>query len=54
MLPVYHAVGHLNYANSAQLYLQEIDSLKVIMPDVEYFVEYTEHGYFIIRRSNTF
>ena len=53
MLPVYHAAGHLNYAKSVQLRLQEMDRLKVIMPD-EDFVKYTEHGYFTICRPNTF
>ena len=53
MLPTFHAAGHLPYAKSAQLYLQEMQRLNELLPS-EDFKKYTTQGYFTIRRTNKF
>lgn len=53
MLPYFHASGHLNYAKSAQLYLQDMLSLKDDMDEYQYDL-FTSNGYFTIRRSHKF
>lgn len=53
MLPYLHAAGHLNYAKSAQVYLQQMAKLKTIMMPEE-FEKFVTHGYFTIRRSEKF
>jgi len=50
MIPHFHAAGHLPYAKSARLYLQQMASLKHTMP-AEEFTLFSDHGYFTIRRS---
>ena len=53
MLPFFHASGHLNYARSAHVYLQEMLKLdKEMNPeDMDKFVN---KGFFTVRRSNKF
>ncbi|CAH0746943.1 unnamed protein product [Bemisia tabaci] len=53
MLPFFHASGHLNYAKSAHLYLQEMLELPRKMSDGE-FKSFSQKGFFAIRRSNKF
>ena len=53
MLPTFHAASHIAYAKSAQLYLQEMERLKSILPE-NYFEKYTKQGYFTVRRSDRF
>ena len=53
MLPILHAAGHLNYAKSAQVYLQQMHNLEAIMKPME-FQKFTSEGYFTIRRSDKF
>ena len=53
MLPHFHAAGHLHYAKSARLYLQQMEELEKAMP-VDEFKSYTEKGYFTIRRLDSF
>ena len=53
MLPYFHAAGHLAYAKSAHLYIQQMMELHNVMPEKEY-KQFTEDGYFTIRRSNRF
>lgn len=50
-IPYFHAAGHLAYAKSCHLYLQDMHDLHQRMPD-EDFVKFTEKGFFTIRRSN--
>lgn len=49
MILHFHATGHLHYAKSARLYLQQMKSLDKRMPVDEYKL-FTESGYFTIRR----
>ncbi|XP_071642214.1 uncharacterized protein [Temnothorax longispinosus] len=51
MLPIFHASGHLAYAKSAQLYLQDMSNLEQFMTVNEY-QKFTESSYFTIRRSD--
>lgn len=51
MLPIFHAAGHLAYAKSAQIYLQDMVDLVNIMDPQEYD-KFTKQGYFTIRRSD--
>ncbi|XP_048514031.1 uncharacterized protein LOC105693971 [Athalia rosae] len=51
MLPVFHAVGHLPYAKSAQIYLQDMAALESKM-DPDEFDKFTRQGFFTIRRSD--
>ena len=53
MIPHFHAAGHLHYAKSARLYLQQMDALEKTMPVDEYKL-FTEKGYFTIRRLESF
>lgn len=53
MIPFFHAAGHLNYAKSTRLYLQDMKSLKETMDPVE-FKKFTEKGFFTARRTNVF
>ena len=53
MIPHSHAVGHLHYAKSASLYLQQMEFLDKRMPSDEYKM-FTEKGYFTIRRQDAF
>ncbi|PZC75227.1 hypothetical protein B5X24_HaOG206534 [Helicoverpa armigera] len=50
MLPYFHASGHLPYAKSAHLYLQDMLQLKEVM-DPGVYQKFTE-GYFTVRRSD--
>ena len=53
MIPHFHAAGHLSYAKSARLYLQQMSFVSQIMP-AEEFTLFTEKGFFAIRRTNEF
>ena len=53
MIPHFHAAGHLNYAKSARLYLQQMESLNKTIPEEEYRL-FTEKGYFTIRCCDSF
>jgi len=53
MIPHFHAAGHLHYAKSARLYLQQMEALEQTMPADEYRL-FTEKGYFTIRRLDSF
>ena len=53
MIPYFHAAGHLPYAKSARLYLQQMNSIADVMPYEEYTL-FSAKGYFTIRRSNDF
>ena len=50
MIPLFHASGHLSYAKSARLYLDQMRSLRNVMSPAEY-TNYTSKGFFKIRRS---
>ena len=49
MLPYLHAAGHLHYAKSAHLYVQQMEELPA-----EIDILFAESGYFTIRRSDKF
>lgn len=52
MLPIFHASGHLNYAKSAHVYLQDsLELLNSMSPENDLFVNC---GYFTIRRTEKF
>lgn len=51
MLPFFHAAGHLPYAKSAQVYLQDMLELPNVM-DAEEFKKFTEQEFFTVRRSD--
>lgn len=51
MLPIFHAAGHLPYAKSAQIYLQDMAALEYSMDHAEYD-KFTKEGFFTIRRSD--
>lgn len=51
MLPHFHAAGHLAYAKSAHLYLQQMMKLETRMTPEEYN-KFTTEGYFTIRRTD--
>ena len=53
MLPYFHAAGHLAYAKSAHLYIQQMMELQHIMPWKEY-KQFTQEGYFAIQHSDKF
>ena len=53
MIPHFHAAGHLPYAKSARLYLQQMEALEQTMPANEYTL-FTEKGYVTIRRADSF
>ncbi|GBN31236.1 hypothetical protein AVEN_117581-1 [Araneus ventricosus] len=48
-----HAAGHIHYAKSAHLYLQNMSKLKASLPDQE-FELFVSEGYFAVRRSDKF
>jgi hypothetical protein len=48
MLPYFHAAGHLHYAKSVHLYLQQMTNLQNLMSQHELEL-FTSHGYFTIR-----
>ena len=50
MILYLHAAGHLHYARSAQVYLQEMLTLANVMASGEYD-RFTRLGYFTVRRS---
>ena len=52
MLPIFHASAHLNYAKSAQVYLQDsLELLNSMNPENDLYVK---SGYFTIRRTEKF
>lgn len=53
MLPYFHAAGHLHYAKSVHVYLQDMYSLAERMTPEDY-ENFTTNGYFTIRRSDKF
>lgn len=53
MIPHFHAAGHLPYAKSARLYLQQMNSIEDVMPPEEYTL-FSDKGYFTIRRASEF
>ena len=50
MLPYLHAAGHLSYAKSAHLYVQQMEDLPHKMSEDDYNT-FTKEGYITIRRS---
>ncbi len=53
MIPLFHAAGHIAYAKSARLYLHQMTQLESIMSEADY-QQFTESGYFTIRRNDRF
>ena len=53
IIPHFHAAGHLAYAKSARLYLQQMNSIQKIMSPEEYTL-FSSKGYFTIRRAKEF
>lgn len=53
MLPYFHSTGHLNYAKSAHVYLQDSFQLLSALSPSEY-EKFITKGYFTIRRSDKF
>ena len=53
MLPYFHAAAHLSYDKSAHLYLQQMLNLPNKM-EQQVYTQYTEKGFFSIRRTNKF
>ena len=53
MLPYFHAAGHLPYAKSLQVYIQDMKELSNKMDPVEY-KKLTQDSFFTVRRSNKF
>jgi len=51
MIPYFHAAGHLAYAKSARLYLQQMETLESKMSDTE-FLHFSKGGYFTVRRED--
>ena len=52
ILNIFAATGHVHYAKSARLYLQQMMELETDYPWVH--KNFTENGYHTIRRSNKF
>ena len=53
MIPYLHAAGHLNYARSGQVYLQDMLNLANSMaPDEKN--RFTSRGFFTVRRSDKY
>lgn len=56
MLPVFHAAGHLPYAKSAQLYLQDMLALENLVVQDEAsesaYRLFSKEGYFTVKRSD--
>src|SRR6478609_9579178 len=53
MIPYFHAAGHMAYAKSARLYLQDMKSIQSTMHEDEY-KKFTKNGYFTVRRTDQF
>ena len=53
MIPYFHAAGHLAYAKSARLYLEQMRLLPSSMKDND-FRQFTQEGFFTIRRKDQF
>ena len=53
MIDMFHAAGHLAYAKSAGLYLDQMKGLSDSMSAYQY-CDFTEQGYFTIRRTDKF
>ncbi len=53
MIPLFHAAGHLAYAKTARLYIEQMEGLSNIMSDEQYR-DFTDGGYFTIRRTEKF
>lgn len=53
MIPYFHAAGHLLYAKSAQIYLQQMLSLQTKMSN-EDFERFVNKGFFTVRRTDGF
>ena len=53
MIPIFHAAGHLAYAQCVRLMLQQMNQLKERISESEY-KKFTEDGYFTIRRKNIY
>lgn len=53
MIPFFYSAGHMPYAKSAQLYLQDMHNLKNRM-DPQEFKTFTKGGYWTIRRKYMF
>ena len=53
MIPLFHSAGHLAYAKSARLYVQQMDDFSEKM-STDQFKQFTTSGYFAIRRSEHF
>ncbi|KAJ8870732.1 hypothetical protein PR048_027031 [Dryococelus australis] len=51
MLPYLHAAGHIHYAKSAHLYVQQMKELPSRMPPHEYN-KFTSEGFFTVQRKN--
>ena len=51
MIPYFHSAGHLAFAKSARLYLQQMESLESKMSESEY-KQFTEGGYFTVRKKD--
>ena len=52
MIDLFAATGHVNYAKSARLHLQEMLELETTHPWV--YVNFSEYGYHMVRRSDRF
>ena len=53
MIPILHAAGHIPYARSLRIYIQQLNELKNEIPANLYEL-YTKKGYFTVRRKNCF
>ena len=53
MIPLFHAAGHLAYAKSARLYLDQMRELEKKMSP-EQFAKFAGRGFFTIRRADGF
>jgi hypothetical protein len=53
MIPLFHSAGHLAYAKSARLYLDQMKNLPDMMSETQYN-DFTKKGYFTIRRTDKF
>ena len=51
MIPYFHAAGHLAYAKSARLYLQQMETLESKMSGTEHKL-FTKGGYFTVRKED--
>lgn len=53
MLPYFHAAGHIPYAKSAQIHVQEMKKIKSKLTETEYDLFVTK-GLFTTRRKDEF